>query len=115
MKMPSAFTQKTTKNDLHSGINFCILHSDCNLESLNINKLRQNAECKAQNAKSSAFWKTSYKNNNLSQIQNVVQTPTPYGGSSEPHAHAGGSLPAFCNLTQSTSPLTQVTKDGAHE
>lgn len=106
---------KTLAGVLQSGADCCNLQTACNLESLYINKLRQNADCGAQIAELSAIWKISIQNNKLKENKIALQPPTPYGGSSEPHAYAGGSLPAFCNLTQSTSPLTQMTKDGTYE
>lgn len=106
---------KTLAGVLQSGADCCNLQTACNLESLYINRLHQNADCGAQIAELSAIWKISIQNNKLKEIEITLQTPTPSGGSSEPHAYAGGSLPAFCNLTKSTSPLTQVAKDGAHE
>ena len=115
MISPSNLPEKTNRSVLQCEPECCILKSACILESLDINRLRQNAECKTQTAEFSAFWIYSFKNNKLNKFQNVVQTPTPYGGRSEPHAYAGGSLPAVCILTKSTRPQTQSVKGDDHE
>lgn len=115
MILPSNLPEKTNRSVLQSEPECCILKSACILESIKINHLGQNAECNAQTAEFSAFWIYLFKNNKLKEFQNVLQTPTPYGGSSEPHAYAGGSLPALCIPTKSSSQRTQSLKDGHHE